>query len=129
LGFTRLIRRSLEQKIRPAIRPDDTGLESVVGEVSEHIGIILSEGERLTTLINNLLDLDKIEAGKMSWDVGPVDVADIIARAAAATSSLYAGKGLYCEIDVDADAGVVLADREGVGQVLVDRMSKAVKQT
>src|SRR5690606_6963501 len=52
LGFTRLIRRLLERKIRPAIRPDDAGLESVVGEVSEHIGIILSEGERLTTLIN-----------------------------------------------------------------------------
>src|SRR5690606_12641517 len=63
------------------------------------------------------------------WDVGPVDVADIIARATAATSSLYAGKGLYCEIDVDADAGVVLADRDAVVQVLVNLISNAVKFT
>lgn len=129
LGFTRLIRRLLERRIRPAIRPDDASLESAVGQVGEHIDIILSEGERLTTLINNLLDLEKIEAGKMAWDIRPVDVADIVAQVSAATGSLYAAKGLYCEIDVDADVGAVLADRDGLVQVLVNLVSNAVKFT
>lgn len=129
LGFTRLIRRRLERTIRPAIRSDHAGLESAVDEVSEHIGIILSEGERLTTLINDLLDLEKIEAGEMHWDIGPIDVADVLAQAAAATSSLYAAKGLSCEIDVAGDAGAVLADRDRLIQVLVNLISNAVKFT
>src|SRR5690606_12540629 len=106
---------------------DDASLESAVGQVGEHIDIILSEGERLTTLINNLLDLEKIEAGKMAWDIRPVDVADIVAQVSAATGSLYAAKGLYCEIDVDADVGAVLADRDGLVQVLVNLVANAVE--
>ena len=47
---------------------------------------ILAEGERLTTLINDLLDLEKIQAGKMRWKMEPLQVEDIIHHAAAATA-------------------------------------------
>ncbi|WP_225879025.1 sensor histidine kinase [Zeimonas arvi] len=129
LGFTRLIQRRLERTIRPAIQSGPANLGPAVDEVSEHIGIILGEGERLTSLINNLLDLEKIEAGEMRWDVGPVDVPEVLSQAAAATSSLYAAKGLACRVHAAADVGSVLADRDGLIQVLVNLISNAVKFT
>ena len=62
-------------------------------QVSENLGIIVEEGERLTTLINDTLDLAKIEAGRMEWRREPVDVGEVIDRATAATASLLAGAG------------------------------------
>ena len=54
---------------------------------------MVSEGERLTKLIDDVLDLAKIEAGKLEWHMEPVDVADVIDRATAATSSLFEPEG------------------------------------
>ena len=52
--------------------------------------IIVEEGERLTALINDTLDLAKIEAGRMEWRAEPVDIGEVIDRATAATASLLA---------------------------------------
>ncbi|MCM5570423.1 ATP-binding protein [Burkholderiaceae bacterium FT117] len=129
LGFTRLIQRRLERTIRPASQSGPASLGPAVEEVSEHIGIILAEGERLTSLINNLLDLEKIEAGEMRWEIGPVDASEVLSQAVAATSSLLAAKGLSCRVDADGDVGAVRADRDGLIQVLVNLISNAVKFT
>lgn len=129
LGFTRLIQRRLDRTIIPAIRTAHPDLEPAVAPVGEQIGIILSEGERLTALINTLLDLEKIEAGQMRWNIEDVDAAEIVARAAAATSALYTAKDLAFAADVADDAGAVLADRDRLLQVLVNLISNAVKFT
>lgn len=129
LGFTRLIQRRLDRTIFPTIRAGHPELEPAVAPVADQIRIILSEGERLTTLINTLLDLEKIEAGEMRWNISDVEAAEVVEQAAAATSSLYATKDLRFATDVAPDAGTVLADRDRLVQVLVNLISNAVKFT
>ena len=47
----------------------------------ENLGVVVSEGERLTKLIDDVLDLAKIEAGKFTWNMASVSVPDVIERA------------------------------------------------
>ena len=54
--------------------------------------MVISEGERLTHLINDVLDLAKIEAGKMEWNEENVSHAEVAERAIAATTSLFRSK-------------------------------------
>jgi signal transduction histidine kinase len=129
LGFTRVIQRRLSRVILPNVVLEDPKTRTAARQVSENIEIILEEGARLTTLINNLLDLEKIEAGEMSWDIRPVDPADMVRAAVAATASLHENKGLRVEVSLAPDLPAVSADRDRVLQVLINLISNAVKFT
>lgn len=129
LGFTRVIQRRLARTIVPSETSRDPKVVNAVQQVTENIDIILEEGARLTTLINNLLDLEKIEAGEMSWNIGPVNPADLLAQAGNATASLHQAKALQFETDIDPDLPTVQADRDRIVQVLINLISNAVKFT
>ena len=96
-------------------------------QVDENLEIILSEGQRLTTLINNLLDLEKIEAGKMEWHFQPVSIGDTIRHAAAATASLFEDKSLSLVLDIPPNLPMVRGDPDKLLQVVINLLSNAVK--
>lgn len=129
LGFTRVIQRRFERTIAPRIPPDDPALSQATRQMAENIDIILTEGARLTTLINNLLDLEKIEAGEMTWQVEPIEIEDAITQAKAATASLYEAKGLRFKVEIAPGLPSVMADKDRVIQVLINLISNAVKFT
>ena len=91
--------------------------------------IIVAEGERLTTLINNVLDLAKIEAGKFEWVMEPLSVDTIVDRGVAATAGLFEEKGLDLTHDVADDLPLVVGDRDSLIQVVINLLSNAVKFT
>src|SRR3546814_8766134 len=88
LGFTRIMQRRLARTLVPHLTSEHPKVAATVEQVMENIDIILAEGARLTTLINNRLDKEKIEAGKMSWDFAPVIPSELLAQAGDATASL-----------------------------------------
>jgi DNA-binding response OmpR family regulator len=89
----------------------------------------VSEGERLTKLIDDVLDLAKIEAGKLEWHMESVAAEDIVGRATAATASLFDQKGLKAVIDVAPGLPEVTGDRDRLIQVVINLISNAVKFT
>ena len=129
LGFTRMNQRRLDERVLPALGAKDSRTERAVRQISENTEIILSEGERLTALINNVLDLAKIEAGEMDWDIVALDPRELIERAVAATEFLPREKALDLSVDIAENLPAVLGDGNKVLQVIVNLISNAVKFT
>lgn len=129
IGFTRVIQRQLARSIIPNVSMDAPKVPTALKQVTENIDIILVEGARLTTLINNLLDLEKIEAGEMSWNISAVPPADLLSQAGDATASLRESKDIRFDIEMEPGLPAVQADRDRIVQVLINLIANAVKFT
>src|SRR5215510_2090672 len=88
---------------------------------------LLKESERLTRLINEVLDLSKIESGALEWHMADVDLAELARDAVAATSQLFRGRGVRLELALPDAAPTVWADRDRLMQVTLNLLSNAVK--
>jgi len=128
LGFARLIKRRVGQVV-DACALDERRLQQVMGQMETNTAIIISEGERLMALINDVLDLAKIESGKSEWNMRSVFIQDIVRQSLAATSTLFEAKALELVVDVDDDLPPVMGDRDRLIQVMVNLISNAVKFT
>ena len=129
LGFAKITQQSLEKKLLPKIQVDDRRTQRDIRHVKENIEIIVAEGERLTTLINSVLDLAKIESGKVEWEMRPLSIVEVIERATTATQSLLEPKRLKLVKDIAADLPEIIGDRNQLIQVVINLISNAVKFT
>mgnify|MGYP000860994480 FL=1 len=86
-------------------------------------------GKRLLTLINDLLDLAKLEAGKMSYDLGPCRLQDLVEDALAEIRPLLDSRGLCLSYQPDAQPIALICDRNRIIQVLVNLLGNAAKFT
>lgn len=93
----------------------------------EFLGIINSEAERLTRLINDLLDLSRIEAGGMVWRDSLFSLEEVIRDAARASGGLLEEKSLSLVLEIEPGLPPVFADRDRIQQVLTNLLSNAVK--
>jgi signal transduction histidine kinase len=93
----------------------------------EFLRIVVKESERLSRLIAQMLDLSKIEAGRVEWQMSDVDLAEVAREAAAATSQLFRDKDVRLELLLPASVPAVWADRDRLMQVTVNLLSNAVK--
>jgi signal transduction histidine kinase len=130
VGFSKLISQRLEGTVFPLVASDDPKVQRAMRQVSENLAIVIAEGDRLTALINDTLDLAKIEAGRMEWRSEPVAIADVVERAVAATASLLADdRGPRLIAEVEPDLPIVTGDRDRLIQVVINLISNAVKFT
>lgn len=129
LGFAHVLQNRLERRILPVIPTDDLRAQRAIEQIYESLEIILSEGERLTALINNVLDLEKIEAGKMEWYMEPLDIGDVVTQAIDASNSLIEQKGLALVTKMPDSIPSIIGDRDKLMQVLINLLSNAFKFT
>ena len=129
LGFAKIIRKRFEDSIFPAIRPDGKKTERAIKQTRGNIDIIIAEGERLTHLINDVLDLAKMEAGKITWNMQNVSMLDVIEHATASTASLFDQKGLQLRKEIRGDLSGIVGDSDRLIQVMINLISNAVKFT
>lgn len=129
LGFAKIIKKRMEEVIFPKIVVEDKKLERAVKQVKLNVDIIVSEGERLTNLINDVLDIAKMEAGRVDWKMEKILVSNIVERGMEVVSALFEQKGLKLRKDVQADLPEVYCDQEKVIRVIINLLSNAVKFT
>jgi signal transduction histidine kinase len=131
VGFSKLISKRLADTVFPAVgTTDDPKVERAMRQITENLAIIVEEGDRLTTLINETLDLAKIEAGRVEWRSEPVDMREVIDRATAATASLLRDdSGPKLRVEVEPDLPTITGDRDRLIQVVMNLMSNAIKFT
>jgi len=94
---------------------------------NEFHSIIIKESERLTRLINEILDLAKMEAGRMEWRMTDIDPRPVIDDALAAARGIIAERGIRLDVDLPDDLPHVHADPDRLTQVIVNLVSNAVK--
>jgi len=93
------------------------------------LGIITQESQRLSRMINQLLDLSRIEAGKMEWRLESLELAEVVPHAVQANRSLFEEKGVTLAVATSDERPRVLADRDKIIQVLTNLLSNAAKFT
>ncbi|MBO6523430.1 MAG: HAMP domain-containing histidine kinase [Balneolaceae bacterium] len=96
-------------------------------EVSEFSSIILSSSKRMESLINNMLDANKIETGNTKLILEPVSITQAIGEIADSTTLLGSEKDIKTNIEIDEDLPDVIADFDAVQRVLENLISNAYK--
>lgn len=129
LGFAKIVSKKLEDTIFPKVQVENEKTQRTIRQVSQNIDIMVSEGERLTKLINDVLDIAKMEAGKIDWNMQYFSVDELIERAASATFALFEQKGLELLVDVKEDLPEIMGDRDRLLQVVINLISNALKFT
>jgi len=99
-------------------------------EQREYLEAVETSGEALLSLINDILDLSKIEAGKLELDDGPLRPADIIEEIARSLAVRAHEKGVEVIVDIEPSAAVELeGDARRFRQVITNVLGNAVKFT
>ncbi len=98
-----------------------------IAERDRFYSVVAAETQRLTRLVDQLLDLSKMEADSLEWKIGPLDLAEVIAAAVAAASPLAQAERIRLRADIPDGLPKVSADRDRLIQVLVNLISNAVK--
>ncbi|MGW8161074.1 MAG: sensor histidine kinase, partial [Desulfobulbales bacterium] len=96
-------------------------------ERQKYLGIIVKENERLTRLINEVLDLAKIESGRADWHMENVDLTEVLHEAVAATSQLFHERTVTIVEMLPTFPVQVFADRDRIMQVVINLLSNAAK--
>jgi signal transduction histidine kinase len=108
-------------------------VERMFGELNEkqdeYLKDIFSSGRHLLSLINDILDLSKIEAGRMELELARFDLPAAIDNALTLVKGRAANHGIALALDVDARLGEFVGDERKIKQVLVNLLSNAVKFT
>ena len=104
---------------------DDPDVE--LGQRKKFLGIITKETERLTRLINQVLDLAKIESGRAEWRESAVDMKEVISDTLAAMGQLFKEKRVEVVARLPEKVSAVTADLDRMIQVMLNLLSNAMK--
>jgi len=115
IGFTGIILQGLAGPLNP--------------EQTKQLGMVRGSARHLLELINDVLDISKIEAGQLEVRAEPFDLRASIERVAASVKPLADKKGLTLTVTLPPDLGEMISDRRRVEQVLINLLNNALKFT
>ena len=97
------------------------------GQRHQFLRIIVGETERLTRLVNQVLDMAKIESGSVEWRNSEVDMRALLTQAAQTTSEMFRERGASLTLTMPEHVPMLLADSDRLMQVLLNLLSNAAK--
>lgn len=131
--FLATMSHELRTPLTSIIGYSDMLLSGMTGEVSDKqrgfLRSILNSGEALLNLINDILDLTKIEAGKLELNLEPVDLRATLVSVLSVVKPRARDKNLQISTFLPADLPPLWADSAKLGQVLLNLLTNAIKYT
>lgn len=128
LGFAVLVRKHFEKHFMPLVQAN--GLTEKGEVILNNLEIIDKEGARLTRLIDDLLDLNKIESGHMEWRNRDLDVMEELHSAAETmTPTFNRNPDLSLTVEAASELPPIHCDADRFQQVLINLLSNAAKHT
>ena len=105
--------------------------EGLLGDITEqqskYIGHVFDSGKYLLSLINDILDLSKVEAGKMVLDLEPVEISSLLENSLAIIKEKAMAHHIRLELKVEAGIDLIQADARKFKQIVYNLLSNAVK--
>jgi signal transduction histidine kinase/CheY-like chemotaxis protein len=131
--FLASMSHELRTPLNAVIGFSDVLLERMFGDLNErqeeYVRDIRDSGRHLLELINEILDLSKVEAGRMELDLAPVPMMQVLEHGVAMVRERAARQGVSLTLACDGDLGLVSADELKLKQVVLNLLTNAVKFT
>jgi Na+/proline symporter/nitrogen-specific signal transduction histidine kinase len=112
--------RALSEMMR-----DDESMETA--QRQQFLGIIVTETERLSRLVNQVLDMAKIESGHAEWHNTAVDMRELLEQAASGMAEVLRERGITLTLDLPDRGAPLQADADRITQVVLNLLSNAAK--
>ncbi|BCS89428.1 sensor histidine kinase [Pseudodesulfovibrio sediminis] len=128
LGFSKLLNKEFGKSFKPLASGDEC-LTKKGDRIQENLAIISLEGERLTRLVNDVLDLNKIESGRMGWRDELLNMNEVLEVSANAVSGMFTQTSVNLVTDIEPNLPEAIADQDRMQQVLINLLNNAAKFT
>ncbi|MDA8334845.1 MAG: HAMP domain-containing sensor histidine kinase [Peptococcaceae bacterium] len=129
LGFAMTTRKRFGEAVVPRLEAGEKKLARAVGQISGNLDIIVREAEKLATLVDEVMDLAKMEGDGARWRNEPLRVGEVVGHAVAAAEPLVRTKGLELAVDIEPGLPEVMGDPDRLGRVVSNLLANAVKFT
>jgi len=128
VGFTKLIQRAFRSDISPVL-PEETDVQETEARIEQNLAIMLEESERLTQLIDDVLDVAALDTGEVEWHDHLYNFPALLQRVVDHMRPVAAEKGLQMRLRIDRGVLQLEADPDRIEQVLSNLLSNAIKFT
>ncbi|MBK8129212.1 MAG: hypothetical protein IPK53_09950 [bacterium] len=115
IGFTGILLQELPGQLNP--------------EQAKQLGMVQGSARHLLALINDVLDISKIEAGQLEVAIAPFDARQMVEKVAQTSRVQAEKKGLALRVEIDPAVGELNSDRRRVEQILINLVNNAIKFT
>ncbi len=131
--FLAIMSHELRTPLTAIIGFSELLMEGVLGDLTDEqkdsIQEVLNNGADLLELINSLLDLSKIDSGKMRFEIHPFDMSEMVDRVSRMISSLIQRKEHDFTVSIQKDLPAIMGDERKLQRVLLNLISNAIKFT
>lgn len=132
-AFLSTVSHELRTPLNAILGFTDVILNEFSGPLTEaqhqQLTLVQDSAVHLRGLIEDVLDISRIEAGRMNLDIVSVDIADLLRRRVASFVPEASRKSIRLESDIDANLGLIKADTKRVGQIINNLLTNALKFT
>jgi len=111
------------------LKQDGDAHAQISAEHRQYLELINGAGRHLLSIVNDLLDLGRLEAGKVQVSLAPTDLTALARESLALVSPLAESKGLELRSALDEEPVTIVTDRQLAVQILVNLLSNAIKYT
>ena len=129
LGFASNTIRFYRKDIKPVLPAENKRVARRSKTIEENLTVIISEGERLTRLINDVLDISKMEQGKIEWNIQEVNIIEICQQALTAVAGYPKSETVDVVFEAPDHIAPIRGDHDRLIQVIANFMSNALKVT